>query len=60
MLYRELVVRVYGQKAIKKIDKMRLLGVDMTDFILGALMTADIKQLLKKQKSKTRAYASIA
>jgi hypothetical protein len=52
MLYRELVVRAYGKEAIKKIDKMRLSGVDMTDFILGAVMTADIKQLLKEQKAK--------
>ena len=51
-MYRELVVRAYGKEVIKKIDKMRLSGVDMTDFILGAVMTADIKQLLKEQKAK--------
>ena len=51
-MYRELVVRAYGKEVIKKIDKMRLSGVDMTDFILGVVMTADIKQLLKEQKAK--------
>ena len=51
-MYRELVVRAYGKEVIKKIDKMRLSGVDMTDFILGAVMTADIEKLLAEQKAK--------
>lgn len=51
-MYRELVVRAYGEKAIKKVDKLRKSGVDMTDLIMSAIMLADIKEVLKKQRAK--------
>ena len=51
-MYRELVVRAYGEEAIKKIDKLRKSGVDMTDLIMSAIMLADIKEVLKEQRAK--------
>ena len=51
-MYRELVVRAYGEDAIKKIDKLRKSGIDMTDLILSAVMLVDIKEELKRQKEK--------
>ena len=53
-MYRELVVRAYGDKAIKKIDKLRKSGVDMTDLIMSAIMLADIKEVLRQQKAKQK------
>lgn len=53
-MYRELVVRAYGEEAIKKIDKLRKSGVDMTDLIMSAIMLADIKEVLRQQKAKQR------
>lgn len=51
-MYRELVVRAYGEEAIKRIDKLRSAGVDMTDLILSSIMIGDIKEILKQQKAK--------
>jgi hypothetical protein len=51
-MYRELVVRAYGEEAIKKVDKLRKSGIDMTDLIMSAIMTADIKEVLRQQKAK--------
>ena len=51
-MYRELVLMAYGDEAIKKIDQMRSAGVNMTDFVLSAIMLADIEELLKKQRAK--------
>ncbi len=53
-MYRELVARAYGKEAIKKVDKLRKSGVDMTDLIISAIMTADIKEVLRQQKAKQR------
>ena len=53
-MYRELVVRAYGIEAIKKVDKLRKSGVDMTDLIMSAIMLADIKEVLRQQKAKQR------
>jgi hypothetical protein len=52
VMYRELVVRAYGEEAIKKVDKLRKSGIDMTDLIMSAIMTADIKEVLRQQKAK--------
>ena len=49
-MYRELVIRAYGEDAIKKIDQLRNAGIDMTDLILSAVMLADIEKLRKKTK----------
>ena len=51
-MYRELVVKAYGKKAIKRIDQLRKSGVDMTDLILSSIMIGDIKEILKHQKEK--------
>ena len=51
-MYRELVVRAYGEEAIKKVDKLRKSGVDMTDLIMSSIMLADIKEVLKEQRAK--------
>ena len=53
-MYRELVVRAYGEEAIKKVDKLRKSGIDMTDLIISAIMTADIKEVLKEQRAKRK------
>lgn len=58
-MYRELVVRAYGEEAIKKVDKLRKSGVDMTDLIISAIMTADIKEVLRQQKAKQRELACV-
>ena len=58
-MYRELVVRAYGEEAIKKVDKLRKSGVDMTDLIMSAIMTADIKEVLRQQKAKQRELACV-
>ena len=51
-MYRELVVKAYRKEAVKKIDKLRKSGVDMTDLIMSAIMLADIKEVLKQQRAK--------
>jgi hypothetical protein len=51
-MYRELVVKAYGKVAVKKVDKLRKSGVDMTDLIMSAIMLADIEQVLKEQRAK--------
>ena len=58
-MYRELVVRAYGEEAIKKVDKLRKSGVDMTDLIMSAIMLADIKEVLRQQKAKQRELACV-
>lgn len=58
-MYRELVVRAYGIEAIKKVDKLRKSGVDMTDLIMSAIMLADIKEVLRQQKAKQRELACV-
>lgn len=50
-MYREIVVRAYGEEAIKKVDKLRKSGIDMTDLVMSAVMTADIEKL-KEEKQK--------
>jgi hypothetical protein len=52
VMYRELVVKAYGKVAVKKVDKLRKSGVDMTDLIMSAIMLADIEQVLKEQRAK--------
>ena len=51
-MYRELVVRAYSKDVIKRIDKLRSAGVDMTDLILSSIMIGDIKEILKEQRAK--------
>lgn len=49
-MYRELVVRAYSDEAIKKIDKIRKSGIDMTDLVIDAIMSVDIEYLLQEKK----------
>lgn len=51
-MYRELVIRAYGEDAIERIDQLRSAGVDMTDFVLSAIMLGDIENILERQKEK--------
>jgi hypothetical protein len=51
-MYRELVIRAYGKEAIERIDQLRGAGVDMTDFVLSAIMLGDIENILELQKEK--------
>ena len=51
-MYRELVVRAYGEEAVKKIDQLRQSGINMTELVLSAVMLADIEQVLKEQRAK--------
>jgi hypothetical protein len=51
-MYRELVVRAYSDEAIKKIDKIRRYGINMTDLVIDAIMRVDIKYLLQEQQRR--------
>ena len=51
-MYRELVVRAYGEEAIKKIDLIRNSGINMTDLILSLIMTADLEKIRDEQKKQ--------
>lgn len=51
-MYREIVVRAYGEEAIKKVDDLRKSGIDMTDLIMSAIMTADIEKLLEEKQRR--------
>lgn len=50
-MYREIVVRAYGEEAIK-VDNLRRSGIDMTDLIMSAIMTADIEALLEEKRKR--------
>ena len=49
-MYRELVIRAYGEDAIKKIDLLRQSGINMTELVLSAVMLADIEKLREEKK----------
>jgi hypothetical protein len=51
-MYRELVVRAYGEEAIKKIDLLRQSGINITDLVLSAVMLADIEKLREDKKKR--------
>ena len=46
-----MVIKAFGAEEIKKIDQLRRAGIDMTDLVLAALMSADIDELLGKRES---------
>ena len=50
-MYRELVIKAFGEEEIKKIDQLRRVGIDMTDLVLAAVMSADIDKLLEKREA---------
>ena len=51
-MYREIVVRAYGEEAIKKIDLLRQSGINMTELVLSAVMLADIEALLEEKQRR--------
>lgn len=51
-MYREIVVRAYGEEAIKKIDQLRQSGINLTELVLSAVMLADIKKLLEEKQRR--------
>lgn len=58
-MYRELVIRAYGEEAIRRIDQLRSAGVDMTDLVLSSIMIGDVKNILKEQKAKRKRLACV-
>ena len=50
-MYRELVIKAFGVEEINKIDQLRRAGIDMTDLVLAAVMTADIDNLLRDREA---------
>ena len=52
IMYRELVVRAYGEEAIKKIDQLRQSGINITELVLSAVMLADIEKLREEKKKR--------
>ena len=50
-MYREIVIKAFGEEEIKKIDQLRRAGIDMTDLVLTAVMSADIDKLLEKREA---------
>ena len=51
VMYRELVIKAFGEEEINKIDQLRKAGIDMTDLVLAAVMSADIDELLGKREA---------
>ena len=51
-MYRELVIRAYGEETIKKIDLLRQSGINMTELVLSAVMLADIKKLREEKRKR--------
>ena len=49
-MYRELVIRAYGDEAIGKIDQLRRSGINITELVLSAVMLADIEKLREKKE----------
>jgi hypothetical protein len=52
VMYRELVVRAYGEEAIEKIDLLRQSGINITELVLSAVMLADIEKLREEKKKR--------
>ena len=51
-MYREIVVRAYGEEAIKKVDQLRQSGINMTELVLSAVMLADIEKLREEKRKR--------
>ena len=51
-MYREIVIKAYGEEAIKKIDLIRNNGINMTDLVLSAVMLADIEKLREEKRKR--------
>jgi hypothetical protein len=51
-MYREIVIRAYGEEAIEKIDLLRQSGINMTELLLSAVMLADIEKLREEKRKR--------
>ena len=49
---RDLVIKAYGEEAIKKIDDLRNAGINITELVLSAVMLADIEKLREEKKKR--------
>jgi excinuclease UvrABC helicase subunit UvrB len=50
-MYRELVIKAFRLEEINKIDQLRRAGIDMTDLVLAAVISADIDKLLRDREA---------
>lgn len=41
-MYREIVVRVFGEEAVNKVDELRQIGIDFTDLVYSAIMAFEV------------------
>ena len=42
---RELVIKARKEEEVKKVDALRIAGINITELVLGAIMQADIEKL---------------
>lgn len=43
-MYREIVVRVFGEEVIEKVDELRQIGIDFTDLVCSAIMAYEVEE----------------
>ncbi len=43
-MYREIVVRVFGEEAVSKVDNLRKAGIDFTDLVYTAIMAYEVEE----------------
>lgn len=53
-MYREIIIRTYSEEEIEKIDLIRSQGINITELVLSAIMSLDIKP---KKKRRLKAVA---
>lgn len=51
-MYRELVIKAYGDEVVTKIDQLRRARIDLTDLLLPTIMQANIEKLLEEKQKK--------
>lgn len=42
IMYREIVVRVFGEEAVNRVDDLRKAGIDFTDLVYAAIMSYEV------------------
>jgi hypothetical protein len=53
-MFREIVIRAYSEEEIAQIDLIRSSGINLTELVLSAIMSLDIKP---KKKRRLKAVA---
>jgi hypothetical protein len=48
-MYREIIIRAYSEEEIAQIDLIRELGINLTELVLKAIMTSDVKPKRKRK-----------